>query len=173
MEDNNNLALSLWRWPNPVWPLMVIFTILPFSQKPQAFKATGSVVQLRGDGMFLFNWSEPQVHFRKWEHTSAHVWVWVLYGLLQPWSKFPIDTHVLHNIPLRACISFLTIFSIYLSIKMSTKCQETVKINHHNFLDPLWIITVTGLITFIPNKVVWWSQLVFYFYAQLYVFKGI
>lgn len=40
MEDNNSLALSLWRWPNPVWPLMVTFTFLPFSHKPRAFKAT-------------------------------------------------------------------------------------------------------------------------------------
>lgn len=66
---------------------MVIFTILLFSQKPQAFKATGSVVRLRGDGVFLFNWSEPQVHFRKLEQTSSHVWVCVVDGLLQPWSN--------------------------------------------------------------------------------------
>lgn len=52
---------------------MVRFTILPKKKGKQAFKAT-SLQQLRGDGVFWFNWSEPQVHFQKLGQIGAGVW---------------------------------------------------------------------------------------------------
>lgn len=66
MEDNSP-ALSLWRWPNPSCHLMVTFTIVPLSHKPQAFRGTSRAVKRGVKKMTCSSLTgqKTQVHMRK------------------------------------------------------------------------------------------------------------